>query len=1261
MSAALDHGDHDAHELDRIRRFLERSGPRFGMAIAICADMVLAKRYREQLVAQTTAPIATVEFRHEDARSDLVARIVAAATDAAAVFVVGLDRLVTDSLGNTRETSAVANLNQRRDELPGLVPARVVFWVSKAGHSSLLEVAWDLCQVMLTTAEFEAVGEREIEPRAADEVPEWMMLASESEAPGIESQLESLARIHATTRNPNSRADAAASAAELAIRLGRARDGADWLERAAAAAVEADDPRQAAAHYRRLGQLWIFLGELDIAADYVEHATRLAESPQQQALADRVRAELSMRRLDYDDAVELLRDRCLPAFQASGDLRAEIDVWGLIAEIHELRGDLDQAIELRKSKQLALQRQLEDEPGQARTQQKIAAALLRKGLHHEAREVLESQSDVTTDDGSSREQAPEQSRAAEESLDNKQHAETASRRSEALERARRRMRQFLVLVLLMLGAIVVFVYLRILRAQALAEDNARLADERQQALDERERAHQESLECYRLDELGRRASQMASSSERGLAALEAGIRAVGAAPNQAEGPRTVGLVDALSSARWLARLNHGSYTPALAVNRDGTRVAIGGKQAKLWDAITATLIADLTGHESYVETILFSPDGTLVATVCGDHRIRLWSAEDGTLVRSIDEPGAIAGAFSPNGELFAAGTWDREEDGRDISIWKIANGSLVSRIKVAARVEHLSFSPDARLLLADLQDLAPTLFDPHTGVAAVEAKLPASTWTSELSHDGLRAVSGSYDGKAWLWDPRDGSLIATLEGHRDFVRCAFAPAGDLVATASLSDDVTRLWSASDGALVRMLSGYSGYTPAFSPDGNEIVTASAESILQIWTVRDGGRFAQIAGHVGPGFRWKIEYATNGRLYTANGGDDLLQIWSGANAPVVSIFRGHDHVTRQVIFSRHGSQVVSDDGTTTYLWSVDPDGSTGKPIGRDPGEHFHLLSPLADLLVTKDYSAESDDSLRMWRIPTGISGSIIRANSIYGYDFSPDGRQVAVNLEGKLHLWHADGEIYSLQADYKSPTAVAFSPDAVSIAMGERDGGLHLWTLSDTTHRWKNQGPAHEEAITDGFEGHADRIGALAFAPDSATLVSLDDSDRLILWHTKDGSRARELQPCTDRLESVTFASAGDRIVAGGGGLCIWNAADGSLLVHNKDTAALHIAVSPSGDRIATADPDNAIRLWRASDGELIAILRGHTQLVTTLAFSPDGTMLASGSHDTTVRIWAVTTEAWLERACAVLASAPGAQPADAETRAICQRRGIELRN
>jgi WD40 repeat protein len=65
-----------------------------------------------------------------------------------------------------------------------------------------------------------------------------------------------------------------------------------------------------------------------------------------------------------------------------------------------------------------------------------------------------------------------------------------------------------------------------------------------------------------------------------------------------------------------------------------------------------------------------------------------------------------------------------------------------------------------------------------------------------------------------------------------------------------------------------------------------------------------------------------------------------------------------------------------------------------------------------------------------------------------------------------------------------------------------------------------------------------------------------------------------------------------------------------------------AFSPDGRRIVTASLDKTARIWDASSGQEIHVLRGHEDSVSSAAFSPDGTRIVTASLDNTVRVWDV---------------------------------------
>ncbi|KIO17049.1 hypothetical protein M407DRAFT_85352, partial [Tulasnella calospora MUT 4182] len=137
---------------------------------------------------------------------------------------------------------------------------------------------------------------------------------------------------------------------------------------------------------------------------------------------------------------------------------------------------------------------------------------------------------------------------------------------------------------------------------------------------------------------------------------------------------------------------------------------------RLWDAEAGSPIGEpLRGHEGWVQSLAFSPDGKTLASGSSDGTICLWDAEAGS---PIGEPlrgpkGWVRSvAFSPDGKTLASGS-----DDATIRLWDAEAGSPIGEPHRGheGRVWSVAFSPDGKTLTSELNNGTTCLWEyyPH--------------------------------------------------------------------------------------------------------------------------------------------------------------------------------------------------------------------------------------------------------------------------------------------------------------------------------------------------------------------------------------------------------------------------------------------------------------------------------------------------------------------------------------------------------------------
>jgi hypothetical protein len=164
----------------------------------------------------------------------------------------------------------------------------------------------------------------------------------------------------------------------------------------------------------------------------------------------------------------------------------------------------------------------------------------------------------------------------------------------------------------------------------------------------------------------------------------------------------------------------------------------------------------------------------------------------------------------------------------------------------------------------------------------------------------------------------------TLTGHAEQVNAAvFSPDGQHLVTAS-ADHTARLWQLADSKWTSIvLSGHDAAinSAAFSPDGRRLVTVSDDHNARLWDVGALPPTSQVLpGHDAPVTH--VAFSPDGRFFATTSDDNTARLWDARAAqPTSTVLRGHGDVVNFAVFSPDSRYLVTTSWDhTARLWDV-----------------------------------------------------------------------------------------------------------------------------------------------------------------------------------------------------------------------------------------------------------------------------------------------------------------------------------------------------
>jgi len=280
---------------------------------------------------------------------------------------------------------------------------------------------------------------------------------------------------------------------------------------------------------------------------------------------------------------------------------------------------------------------------------------------------------------------------------------------------------------------------------------------------------------------------------------------------------------------------------------------------------------------------------------------------------------------------------------------------------------------------------------------------------------------------------------------------------------------------------------------FSPDGRLIATSyyvynelsdDDYGYFEVRSLATGKRLMQThqESTVGP-----LALSPDGRIVAAGHADGSIHLQNLETGAPIAVYHPTDGFQSSLCFGRDGKTLVGASRTGLVLLDVD----TGRQIaGLESTEHMYKAAFTADheRLVVLAYEKESRTrEFRIYDVGENKLEEIAVIPDPNGrLAWSPDATRLAVADGSQVHLWSIEENTVTGRLRTGRVYAIAFSPDASTIATtGRLRGVVDLWDV-------------RTGKLTGTLACPGDTVSQLAYSPDGAILAAAGGDETTTVW-------------------------------------------------------------------------------------------------------------------------------------------------------------------
>lgn len=640
----------------------------------------------------------------------------------------------------------------------------------------------------------------------------------------------------------------------------------------------------------------------------------------------------------------------------------------------------------------------------------------------------------------------------------------------------------------------------------------------------------------------------------------------------------------------------------------------------IWDINNSLICCKLSGHTDRVSSICFNYDGKKVITGSWDRSIKIWDSNTGKEIKTLSghNKRIFSIDLSADGKKIVSGS----EDG-SIIIWDFMSGGLIDRHNTDDIVQHVSFSPDGRLI-------------------------------AYLLNDNKIRILGSFEDK----------FISRHLIHDYFIlKHSIAIDKSNKCLAISVCNVVLLIDLQTIRVNRYLIGHNNLVDsvAFNKDGSRLVSTYCDGTIIVWDVVAGTSIHKISlGNDVPFY--STVYSPNDNFFITNSWDGTLRKWDDNTGKMLWTIPNSTSVDR-IDISPDGTNFVSVDKKQNLVVRDSKDGMIMSSL---PWKKSHVFTPLS-------YSPEGDEIvfvdeyIHKWNISTGIvKNSTTGFESVRSVDYSPNRKTILLgSIAFELFIIDADTLLLkknvsindtvddvrfldssrrlitlSLEGDYSFFTinrnkstviqSLRFSGDITFASVSPN--GKEIAIVCEDNYPIGYIRNVDTCYVVRLLIGHDKPISKIEYAPDGKFIATLAKDRKIIIWDAFSGEMYRDYYEEGFTPLNFVFSPYGKEIAiivvddCGGRFLKVYDIMKDILLfcIPLCEESVNSIDYSQDGEIIAIVN-DSDIILLNAKSGEFINILREQMKTRNKfLKFHYDGRSIISITNEKEVSIWDIET-------------------------------------